>query len=581
MKSKSIFSIIGLCCILLLPLGCTPAEEKHAIKQVVETMASEEFAGRLTGTAGNENAVRFLEGKMAEFGLEKLGDSYIVPYEHQYYPPDKQHFTLTTYDENGNKREWVRGRDYLERTGFSNFYWKGPLHFAFDDTQTTERFVLLDSPDDQYSAFETSRGLLIKTASFSKTLSVDTLKKPIIQISDALYNELTQHSQTTIEVQASAVSENITAYNVVGIIAGENRKEAIVLSAHLDHVGQVGETIFPGAVDNGSGVAILLDLAQKLQTHAAAEPFARDIIICFFNGEESGRQGSRALVPLLKERYEHIYNINIDSIRSDAPIRLAAEEASDPFVETIQHFLTDHGIRVNVDSSGGSESDHVSFAQAGIRAVSIGQDNKQTIHTAADTPEQLDYAFLQTLSDQLYNLILAHHGFTIQHDHTDQETKVKIVFTNISDFSTFYPSVYFPKELAGFALQEVSILAPTLGQADDDMTALEHLSFSYTKQLDKETRILDIAIEPLAVATAVDTTKEVVIDGHRYRYFMLDDGVVSIHYEKTVNGRTYQVLLTNFKQIEQRAQELPIPEADAESLIRAAREEVVAILSSL
>lgn len=82
--------------------------------------------------------------------------------------------------------------------------------------------------------------------------------------------------------------------NVVAMIGGSDpvlKEEAIIVGAHLDAVGHQG-TLFPGALDNASGVADLLGAAQALAS--LPEKPARSVIFVFFGGEECGLYGSLA-----------------------------------------------------------------------------------------------------------------------------------------------------------------------------------------------------------------------------------------------------------------------------------------------
>jgi hypothetical protein len=81
--------------------------------------------------------------------------------------------------------------------------------------------------------------------------------------------------------------------NVLGELKGSDprlRREAILLGAHMDHLGQPGGVLHPGADDNGSGVAALLEIARSL----AASPVRpkRTVLFAFWTGEEEGKFGS-------------------------------------------------------------------------------------------------------------------------------------------------------------------------------------------------------------------------------------------------------------------------------------------------
>ncbi len=82
--------------------------------------------------------------------------------------------------------------------------------------------------------------------------------------------------------------------NVVAVIEGTDpvlKQEAIVIGAHLDHLG-LNPELMPGAHDNASGVAVLLGAAQALASSGI--PFKRSIVFVIFGAEEQGVKGSES-----------------------------------------------------------------------------------------------------------------------------------------------------------------------------------------------------------------------------------------------------------------------------------------------
>jgi hypothetical protein len=82
-------------------------------------------------------------------------------------------------------------------------------------------------------------------------------------------------------------------FNVLGRLEGSDpalKDEAILIGAHMDHLGLPGGILHPGADDNASGVSALLEIARVL----AAAPVRprRTIAIAFWTGEEEGKFGS-------------------------------------------------------------------------------------------------------------------------------------------------------------------------------------------------------------------------------------------------------------------------------------------------
>lgn len=113
--------------------------------------------------------------------------------------------------------------------------------------------------------------------------------------------------------------------NAIGILAGTDKKEEyVVICAHYDHMGiQKGE-IFPGADDNASGTAALLEIAEAFGTLAeeGIRP-ERSIIFAFFDAEEWGLWGSQYFVQNPPVPFEDIVAvINLDMIGRNEPDEL-------------------------------------------------------------------------------------------------------------------------------------------------------------------------------------------------------------------------------------------------------------------
>ncbi len=93
----------------------------------------------------------------------------------------------------------------------------------------------------------------------------------------------------------------VTSPNIIGVLPGGDprlKREYVVLSAHLDHLGVGrpvnGDDIYNGAMDNASGIASLIEIAKQLS--ASAEKPRRSILFAAWTGEESGMLGSQYFV---------------------------------------------------------------------------------------------------------------------------------------------------------------------------------------------------------------------------------------------------------------------------------------------
>jgi Zn-dependent M28 family amino/carboxypeptidase len=183
----------------------------------------------------------------------------------------------------------------------------------------------------------------------------------------------------TADASIHSTSRRFTSSNVIGVLPGERRKHEYVLyTAHWDHLGrqsaESGSAVFNGAVEDASGVAGLLMLAQSfVRTKPAAD---RSIVFIAFTGEEAGLLGSAYYVaaPVFPLRQtvavlnlEQLYiggptrdvtifgfgNSELDEYLRDAALLKGREIHPDPLPELGLYY----------------RSDQLSFARSGVPAL--------------------------------------------------------------------------------------------------------------------------------------------------------------------------------------------------------------------
>ena len=182
----------------------------------------------------------------------------------------------------------------------------------------------------------------------------------------------------------------VQAPNVAGILPGRDpklRDEYVVYSAHWDHLGvgapdKNGDTIYNGALDNATGVASVLAIAEALSKLPPAQRPRRSSLFLFPTAEEQGLIGAEwysthPLVPLNKTAA----NVNLDSMNvlgmTHNFVPLGAERST--LKEVVEAVARDRGMRVSPDArpEQGSfyRSDHFPFAKAGVPSISLKEGN--------------------------------------------------------------------------------------------------------------------------------------------------------------------------------------------------------------
>lgn len=131
----------------------------------------------------------------------------------------------------------------------------------------------------------------------------------------------------SLRAHAAIESNIIESDNIIAKLPGSDPaldSEYVVLSAHIDHIGIGapinGDSIYNGAMDNGSGSALLLDIAAELKAHP--EKLRRSVLFVFVTAEEKGLLGSRyfAAHPTVDGR-SIIADINTDMFLPIVPLK--------------------------------------------------------------------------------------------------------------------------------------------------------------------------------------------------------------------------------------------------------------------
>jgi Zn-dependent M28 family amino/carboxypeptidase len=192
--------------------------------------------------------------------------------------------------------------------------------------------------------------------------------------------------------------------NVLGLLPGTDAgapTQAVVYSAHYDHLGidpaLSGDNIYNGAVDNGTGVGMVLELAHAFATSPARPP--HPVLFVSVTAEEKGLLGSNYLSKHLPIPANQIaLGLNFDAIPPigvpESVTVTGAERTS--FYPTVTKTAKAFGFGIQPDSEPGAghyyRSDHFSLARVGVPAFSVGTGIKFAGHPAEwGKAQQEDY----------------------------------------------------------------------------------------------------------------------------------------------------------------------------------------------
>jgi Zn-dependent M28 family amino/carboxypeptidase len=203
--------------------------------------------------------------------------------------------------------------------------------------------------------------------------------------------ELPVHLQAHV---ASALRPFISR-NVLAMVPGSDPKrsdEAVMYTAHYDHLGitpdKKGDNIYNGAVDNGTGCGILLELARIWSVAKPQVP--RSILFAAVTAEEQGLLGSEYLgkhspVPPAKISLDLNYDA-LQPIGDPEEVEVTGAERT-TFYPVVESMAKTFGLEIRPDAHPEAghyyRSDHFSLARVGIPSFSIGEGLKYKGHDAA------------------------------------------------------------------------------------------------------------------------------------------------------------------------------------------------------
>jgi hypothetical protein len=206
--------------------------------------------------------------------------------------------------------------------------------------------------------------------------------------------------------------------NVVGFLPGSDEKlarEHVILSAHFDHLGKRGEDLYPGADDNASGVAALLEAIEAFQKGGPAK---RTLCFVAFDLEERGLIGSQHFADHPPFPLEDLalfitcdmLGRSLGDIVNDAVFVLGTEHAPE-LRALVEGQETETEGRLKAGFLGtdliGTRSDYGPFRARGVPYLFFSTGEHRDYHKPTDVPDRIEYGKLTKIARLLYRVTRA------------------------------------------------------------------------------------------------------------------------------------------------------------------------------
>ena len=467
------FQITGLT-IALLVFAAPTFGAGTQVRADVNYLASEQTAGRMTGSEGERVAVQYLTKRLTELGASSLPglEGYVQPFQ----------FTAGMQD-GGSKIRIIAGDTALEWSGediqalsfsddaevsgevvFAGYGLTIPEEKGFgydsyfgldveDKIVVALRYVPGDVDDEtgavlarysglRYKALHArelgAKALVLVTGprspnagetipmSFDTALGGSGIAAASVggAISDVLFAHLEEgglekvqaeldtgnpHVQgfalpgLTVTLSTRVLREKRTGHNVLAWLrpTGQTSGDWVVLGAHFDHLGLGGrgnsladkdekDQIHPGADDNASGVAAVLEAARRLSE--GSRPI--NVGLAFWSGEELGLLGSTKFIEsnvLAPESIRAYLNFDMVGRMRDERLSLQSVGSSPTWRRLIEQTNVVSGLDLNLLDDPYLPTDSTAFYQVQVPTIHFFTGSHEDYHRPGDTTEKLNY----------------------------------------------------------------------------------------------------------------------------------------------------------------------------------------------
>jgi hypothetical protein len=316
----SIFALL-----LIISTLVSAQSYKYAI-YCKDTLASEYMAGRAYVDEGDKKAATFIRNELKESGVKLLGENGF----------QKLNFPINNIMDLKVSMRYLKkplklGEDYLVfgSSPSANMVLENVKPLIFNTKKQIEE-IKPKKLQDKVLLFNTKTLSYVDIIVFLRGLKKENVTPklaviqgydkipyytgralmdfPILQLKGNIIYKKIKH--LALEIKSEFIS-SYQSQNVWGIVEGTKYKDScFVFIAHYDHLGKVGDVHFPGANDNASGVAVLLDLAK----YYAKNPAEHSVVFIFATGEEVGLLGSKfaAENPYIDlEKVKFLFNLDM------------------------------------------------------------------------------------------------------------------------------------------------------------------------------------------------------------------------------------------------------------------------------
>lgn len=400
--------------------------------KVLRNLTSERMQGRGYTYGGMEKTSKYLAKEFKKIGLKSFNGNYLQEFE---FPINVIHKTELEI----NGINLIYGKDYIVKPSSKSVvsanakdYYKFPVDEyvnSFKSKEKTREFIVnelqnkkakhiilpvlntsVDSIKNYYKQWanvyenDVDNRIIFRFTkdSLLSSLSQRQAKVSEFIIKDKYYTDDLKIDKYSINAE---LNNNFKFNNVIGYLEGENNDSVVVITGHYDHLGRVNHSIFPGASDNASGTAMVLELAKYFSKN---KPKYKTVFM-LFGAEEAGIVGSYKYVesPLFPlKQIKFLVNLDIMGAGNEGIQVVNGSKYRKQF-DNLVTINSEFNFLKQVKVRGEScNSDHCPFDQKAVPAFFIYTlGGKGNYHNIYDNYKNLDLSQTENVRDLLIKFV--------------------------------------------------------------------------------------------------------------------------------------------------------------------------------
>ena len=410
-------------------LGLSVNAQSNYFKKSLKELSSDKYNGRGYTYDGMKKASFYIEKQMKKHQLKNFNQSYLQSVNFPINIIENAELKL-------NGKQLVYGKDFIVKPSSKSVSYTKNENYIFPIEQYIESFqskeltrkfvendfsnqnnkniilpplnIKVDSIKNYYKQWaniyekdENQNRAIFRFTNDSLTSSLSQRQANVTEfiIKDKYFNKDLAIDNYQVK---TTFNSHFKFNNVIGYLDGVNNDSVVVLTAHYDHLGRVGNAIFPGASDNASGTAMVLDLMK----HYSKNKPKYKTVFMFFGAEEAGIVGAykyveNPLFPLSDIKF--LVNLDLMANGGDGIQVVNGTKFTKEFNQMVEinketQLLKD--VKVRGESCN---SDHCPFDKKGVPSFFIYTlGGVGHYHSIYDSYQNLDLSY----SDKVKELII-------------------------------------------------------------------------------------------------------------------------------------------------------------------------------